>query len=95
MCISVFSLKNKYVGLSCGFSLGAGFLLQPSRETAHDRPTNKHFSAPEVLGGADLSFVRGPGSSELEGAKTPMVSVIQIQKFKRSCQSLVMCLSTI
>ena len=37
---SVFSLKNKYVGLSCGFSLGAGFLLHPSRETAHDRPTN-------------------------------------------------------
>ena len=39
---SVFSLKNKSAGLSCGFSLNAGFLLHPSRETAHDRPTNIH-----------------------------------------------------
>ena len=40
---SVFSLKNLSVGLSCGFLLGAGFLLHLERETAHDRPTNRHF----------------------------------------------------
>ena len=39
---SVFTLKNKSVGLSCGLLLDAGFLLHPSRETAHDRPTNIH-----------------------------------------------------
>ena len=36
------SLKNRSVGLSCGFPLGAGFLLHLERETAHNRPTNIH-----------------------------------------------------
>ena len=39
---SVINLKNKSVGLSCGFSLGAVRILQTSRETAHDRPTKRY-----------------------------------------------------
>ena len=41
---SVVSLKKSSVGLSCGFTLGAGFLLHLERETADDRPTNRHYS---------------------------------------------------
>ena len=45
MCVqSMVSLKNVSVGLSCGFPLGAVRILHLKRETAHDRPTNKHFA---------------------------------------------------
>ena len=38
---SVFSLKNKYDGLSCGFSLGAGFLLQYTKCSRQARRCTK------------------------------------------------------